>query len=194
MLVADIELAPAAGSFGCGSHTATGVPDPANNRLLIYNRSSTSPRATGSTSSRCRWTTRPVQRSCAASRRAPCHDIGVILGDTMKAACSGGTGTPVQPRRPGRRLARRPDAHPARRRPGRDGRPFGSLRWDGKIIIFGHEPGGGVAAACEATDPALDRSFFFYNAESGDLLGTWTLPRTQGPTENCTLHNYNVSR
>src|SRR5262245_22561882 len=42
VLVADIELSarPQADSFGCGSHTATAVPDPKNNRLLVYNSSS----------------------------------------------------------------------------------------------------------------------------------------------------------
>ena len=122
-----------------------------------------------------------------------CHDIGVILGDVMKAACAGGTGFRVF---------------------SLGGSGGGSLddpallyhvdvptvtvghsaafSWDGETIIFGHEPGGGVQAACEATDPPLDRSFFFYDTDTGALLGTWTLPRAQGPTENCTLHNYNV--
>jgi hypothetical protein len=67
-----------------------------------------------------------------------------------------------------------------------------AFSWDGDTIIFDHEPGGGVAAACEATDPPGDRTFFFYDTESGDLLGTWTLPRPQSSTENCSLHNYNV--
>ena len=60
------------------------------------------------------------------------------------------------------------------------------------MIIFGHEPGGGVAPQCEATDPAFFRTFFFYDGEDGTKLGQWTLPRTQSATENCTLHNYNT--
>jgi hypothetical protein len=33
---------------------------------------------------------------------------------------------------------------------------------------------------------------FFYDSDDGSFLGMWTLPRPQGPTENCTIHNYNV--
>jgi LVIVD repeat len=196
VLVADIELSarPQADSFGCGSHTATGVPDLANNRLLIYNSSSTSPA--------CDWIdiiSVPLDNPAGAAflRREPsmhtCHDIGVILGDTMKAACSGGTGfrvfslggpdggSLVDPL-----LMHHVDV------PGVTVGHSAAFSWDGDTIIFGHEPGGGVAAACEATDPPSDRSFFFYDADSPTLLGTWTLPRPQSATENCTLHNYNV--
>jgi hypothetical protein len=67
-----------------------------------------------------------------------------------------------------------------------------AFTWDGEVIVFGHEPGGGVEAECEATDDPLKRTFFFYDTETGALLGTWTLPRPQGSTGNCTLHNYNL--
>jgi hypothetical protein len=119
--------------------------------------------------------------------------MGVILGDEMKAACAGGDGFDLfSLGGPGGGSLDDPlhlrhvvvptvtIGHSA------------AFSWDGEIVVFGHEPGGGVTAACEATDPPLDRSFFFYDTDSGSLLGTWTLPRTQGPTENCTLHNYNV--
>ncbi len=195
-LVADVELSarPQADSFGCGSHTATAVPDPANGRLLVYNGASTSPQ--------CDWIdiiTVPLDDPADAAfvRREPsmhtCHDIGVILGDVMRAACAGGTGFRVF---------------------SLGGSAGGSLTdpllmhhvdvptvtvghsaaftWDGETIVFGHEPGGGVAAECEATDPAEQKTFFFYDTETGDELGRWTLPRAQGPTENCTLHNYNL--
>ena len=36
------------------------------------------------------------------------------------------------------------------------------------------------------------KSFFFFDTESGELQGKWTLPRDQTEFENCTLHNYNV--
>jgi hypothetical protein len=49
-----------------------------------------------------------------------------------------------------------------------------------------------VAAECEATDAVEKESFFFYETETSDFLGKWTLPRSQSSTENCTLHNYNV--
>ena len=64
--------------------------------------------------------------------------------------------------------------------------------WDGEVLILGWEPGGGSQAECEASDPSVKKSMFFYRAEDGKRLGEWTLPRAQGPDENCTIHNYNV--
>jgi hypothetical protein len=64
--------------------------------------------------------------------------------------------------------------------------------WDGEVLILGWEPGGGLQAECMADDPAIKKSFFFYDADTGRKLGQWTLPRDQGGNENCTLHNYNV--
>jgi LVIVD repeat len=196
VLVADIELSARAqaDSFGCGSHTATAVPDPANGRLLVYNSSSTSPA--------CDWIdiiTIPLNNPAGAAfvRREPsmhtCHDIGVILGDVMKAACAGGTGFRVFSLggAAGGSLTD-PELLYHVDEPGVTIGHSASWSWDGEVIIFGHEPGGGVAAQCEATDPTVNKSFFFHDADTGALLGTWVLPRAQGPTENCTLHNYNV--
>ena len=67
-----------------------------------------------------------------------------------------------------------------------------SFTWDGEVLIFGHEPGGGVAAECEATDDPMKYTYFFYEARTGDPVGSWTLPRPQSSTENCTLHNLNT--
>jgi hypothetical protein len=176
----------------CGSHTATLVPDTKNDRVVVYSN----------VSAGCNFIDIievPLDDPSGASwigsepLEHPCHDMGVILGDVMQAACAGGDGfdqfslggpmggsldDPMHIRHvvvPTVTIG-----HSA------------AWSWDGEIIIFGHEPGGGVAAHCEATDPPLDRSFFFYDADTGALLGTWLLPRAQGPTENCTLHNYNV--
>jgi hypothetical protein len=40
----------------------------------------------------------------------------------------------------------------------------------------------------------VKKSAFFYDADTGEKLGQWTLPRPQDgtPPENCTIHNYNV--
>jgi hypothetical protein len=175
----------------CGSHTATGVPDLANDRLLIYNNSSSGGACAGldivevplddpASSSMLRF--EPAGRNC--------HDTGVILGDAMMAACAGGNGFTVWDLdedsledpvfRYSQTVPTVTIGHSA------------SFTWDGETLIFGHEPGGGVAAECEATDPDTQKSFFFYDADSGAALGRWTLPRPQGATENCTLHNYNV--
>jgi hypothetical protein len=40
-----------------------------------------------------------------------------------------------------------------------------AFTWDSRVTIFGHEPGGGVAAECEATDDDFKKSFFLYDSE-----------------------------
>ena len=76
-LVGEVELSarPQADSPGCGTHTLTLVPD--GDRAVIYNATSggnpalpnpADRSATGSTSSRCRATTRAPPATCAASR------------------------------------------------------------------------------------------------------------------------------
>jgi len=52
----------------CGSHTATGVPDPANDRLIVYSTPSNG-NCDASTSSRSRSTTRRRRRTTTSSRR-----------------------------------------------------------------------------------------------------------------------------
>ena len=122
-----------------------------------------------------------------------CHDISVILGDAMRAACSGGTGFrmfslggPSGGSLTFPELLYRVDV------PTVTVGHSTAFTWNGEIFIFGHEPGGGVAAQCEASDPAALKSFYFYRTSDGALLGTWVLPRGQAANENCTLHNFNV--
>ncbi|MGH7358200.1 MAG: hypothetical protein ACREJR_05235, partial [Candidatus Rokuibacteriota bacterium] len=72
---------------------------------------------------------------------------------------------------------------------------------DGKVIVFGHEPGGGTQPRCTATGTVLPgglvqtddmKSMFFYDTETGEELGRFVLPRDQAVSENCTIHNYNM--
>lgn len=58
------------------------------------------------------------------------------------------------------------------------------------MLVLGWEPGGGAAPECEASDPRVKKSAFFYDARTGKKLGQWTLPRPQSADENCTIHNY----
>jgi hypothetical protein len=67
-----------------------------------------------------------------------------------------------------------------------------AFTWDGRVLIFGHEPGGGGQARCQTTSSITDRSLFFFDARSGADLGSFVMPRAQTATENCTWHNYNV--
>ena len=122
-----------------------------------------------------------------------CHDTGVYLGDSNRAACAGHDGITVWSM----------DAA--------DGGSFedpqflfakmfegvtighsAAYTWDGEVIVFGHEPGGGGQAQCQATSPEVNKTLWFLDADTGDTLGTFLHPRPQGPTENCTWHNYNV--
>jgi hypothetical protein len=174
----------------CGSHTATVAPDLANDRLVVYSN----------VSAGCNFIDiievpldDPGSASLIGSEplEHPCHDMGVILGDAMKAACAGGDGVDVfSLDGPGGLDDPEHLIHIAE--PGVTIGHSAAFTWDGEVIVFGHEPGGGVQAECEATDDPLKKSFFFYDADTGAKLGTWTLPRPQTETENCTLHNYNL--
>ena len=82
--------------FGCGSHTATGVPDLENDRLLVYNSSSA-----GGTCDFFEIVEVPLDDPGSArvinrvDSMHTCHDIGVILGDAMRLACAGGEGARI---------------------------------------------------------------------------------------------------
>jgi hypothetical protein len=137
----------------------------------------------------------------ATDVRTGCHDAGVILGEVNKAACASADtinvwdigandtpgGSPQDPEllftisEPGVGVA------------GTNGRwHSGGFTWDGEVLVAGWEPGGGAEPECEATDPDIDKSMFFYDATTGAKLGTWVLPRPQSAAENCTIHNYNM--
>jgi hypothetical protein len=186
VLVASVDLL-------CGSHTATGVPDLANDRLLVYNNASSNacpgidivevPLDNPAGSHLLR--SEPAGRSC--------HDTGVILGDAMLAACAGGNGFTIfslgGPR--GGSLTD-PLQLNSTVVPTVTIGHSAAFSWDGEVLIFGHEPGGGVDDRCKASDPPTERTYFFYDTTTFNLVGTWTLPRPQSDAENCTLHNLNV--
>jgi hypothetical protein len=191
----------------CGSHTATAVPDRANNRLVVYNQTSGGP---------CFFfdvVEVPFADPAAAKllRQEPlegeraCHDSGVIMGDVNLMACASGGKANVfdigQNVHPGGTITN-PEFLYTIEEPGVGPKPPGephsgnwhsaTFTWDGNVLILGWEPGGGSQAECEATDPDVTHTMFFYDAHTGSKLGQWTLPRKQSAKENCTLHNYNV--
>ena len=137
----------------------------------------------------------------ATDVRTGCHDAGVILGTVNKAACASADTINVwdigSNATPGGSLLN-PEllftiSEPGVGQAGTNGRwHSAAFTWDGRVLVAGWEPGGGAEAECEATDPDVDKSLFFYDAETGAKLGQWVLPRPQGADENCTLHNYNV--
>jgi hypothetical protein len=218
-LVGEVELSAVAGRAdmpGCGTHTLTLVPDLADNRVLIYNATSGGNANLPPGQQDCDWLDIiqvPLADPGAATflHREPlegghaAHDSGVILGNVNMAAVASGHmsnvfdigdnewpgGSPEDPsilytiEEPGVCNAGDPvlcngNWHSA------------AFSWDGGKIILGWEPGGGAAPECEATDPPVKKSAFFYDAATGAKLGQWTLPRPQSSTENCTIHNYNA--
>jgi len=122
-----------------------------------------------------------------------CHDTGVILGNGLKAACAGGNGFSVWSMDPadGGSLTD-PQILYSRAVEGVSIGHSAAFTWDGETVIFGHEPGGGGQAQCQATSPEVNKTMFFFDADTGDEVGRWVLPRPQTNTENCTIHNYNI--
>jgi len=204
-LIGSVEIGARAeaDAAGCGSHTVTAVPDPDNDRLVIYNQSGGTCGA-GATSVHVfeiplddpsnPTTPEPIALTDAGG----CHDSGVILGDANLMACASGPAANVYDigdnEFPGGSLT---DPVPLYRvsEPGvGTGGNWHSaaFTWDGEVLILGWEPGGGARPECEATDPDVKKSWFFYDAQTGAKLGEYALPRPQTSAENCTIHNYNV--
>jgi hypothetical protein len=129
-----------------------------------------------------------------------CHDIGVLLNKgTDLAVCAAGHAVVFD-------ISDR--AAPSKltdfTAPGVTTWHSAAFSWDGSVTVMGWEPGGGIFPRCLATGSPLApfdepgfqtadmKSIFFFDTESGDLLGKWVLPRPQTILENCTIHNYSI--
>ena len=131
-----------------------------------------------------------------------CHDAGVILGDVNMAACASADFTNVfdigDNATPGGSIEDPVFLYgieePGVGGVGTNGRwHSAAFTWDGEVLVLGWEPGGGAQPECESTDPDVDKSMFFYDAQTGAKLGQWVLPHPQdGAGENCTIHNFNI--
>jgi hypothetical protein len=196
----------------CGSHTAS-VAGVSGNNLIVYSNNSSAAGCDGGPADGdfMDVIAVPLDNPGAASliRREPLfgptnpavtpggHDVGVIRGSVNLAVTASADTTNVfsigPPR--GGTLEDPLFLYPILE-PGVDGLQgrwhSAALTWDGEVIILGWEPGGGAAPECEATDPDVKKSMFFYDADTGAKLGQWTLPRPQSSAENCTIHNYNI--
>ena len=217
-LIGEVELSarPQADAPGCGTHTLTLAPDLEDDRVLIYNATSGGNPALPDDIEECDWVDIiqvPLDNPGAASllHREPLsgghapHDNGVILGDVNKLAVASGHMSEVfdigANDTPGGSLED-PVSLYTIEEPGvcNTGDPVlcngnwhsAAFTWDGEVVIMGWEPGGGTQPECEANDPPVKKSMFFYDADTGEKLGQWTLPRPQSSTENCTIHNYNI--
>lgn len=200
----------------CGSHTAT-LAGTEGGSLIVYSNISSSSGCDGGNPDGDFMDVLSIPLSNPAGatllRREPlqgptdpavatgCHDVGVIRLDVNKAACASADTINVfdigDNSTPGGTLS--DPVHlfsitePGVGDSSTNGRWHSAAwTWDGEVIAAGWEPGGGTQAECEASDPAVDKSMFFYNGTTGAKLGQWVLPRAQGPDENCTIHNYNI--
>ncbi|MGH2655345.1 MAG: LVIVD repeat-containing protein [Actinomycetota bacterium] len=197
---------------GCGSHTATLVPDLESDRLLVYSNNSSGagrpvcdamdiievPTDDPSSASHIGYV--PLTGGSLGSNNG-CHDAGAILGDVNKLVCASGHAANVfSIGAPGGGTLENPqflytieESDAFGNKVGIGGRWHSAgFTWDGEVIVLGWEPGGGGAAECEATDPDIKKSMFFYDADTGAKLGQWVLPNPQGADENCTIHVYNI--
>ena len=214
-LVGEVELSarPQADAPGCGTHTLTLVPEVEDGRVLIYNQTSGGNAALPPALQQCDWLDViqvPLDDPGAASflHREPlegghaAHDSAVILGDVNMLTVASGHMTNVfsigaprggAPEDPLFLYTIEEEGVCNTGGPLCNGNWHSAgFSWDGEVIILGWEPGGGAAPECEATDPPVKKSAFFYDADTGAKLGQWTLPRPQSAAENCTIHNYNT--
>jgi len=76
-----------------------------------------------------------------------------------------------------------------------------SFTWDGKLVLFGDEAGGGTQPRCRTQDAPTLGAMWFYDLASLDTLdptvveptlGSFKIDRLQGDVANCTTHNFNV--
>ncbi len=63
-----------------------------------------------------------------------------------------------------------------------------AFSWDGSIVAFGDESGGGGLPRCADPDDLQGR-IWFLEIESGELLTNYKIPRAEEGT--CTMHNFN---
>jgi len=186
-----------------GAHTASGFPDLENNRFIVISSASSSGGNAGFDLIEV-----PLDDPAAAAvihSEVPvparsCHDTAVFTGAGL-IGCAGGNGWALWSTDP--TVCSETD-------PVECGSPTDPLQIhsqqvggvsighaisfssDGSTVIFGHEPGGGSQAQCQASTVARNKTVFFYDTTTFEEVGQWTLPRPQTSAENCTIHNYNV--
>lgn len=199
----------------CGSHTHTLVPDPANGRVLVY--VSSYPLGTAALGPNCqsphgfvsivsvpdanpraatvsKYTLDPATET--ATYPLPggpfvfraCHDITVFVEiKRAAAACLSESqmwdiSDPANPSF----LWRFDD--PVVNTANTDLWHSSSFTWDGKVVAFGDESGGGGAARCTNPNDNQGRVWFL-DAATGAFLANYKIPRSEPAV--CTMHNFN---
>lgn len=205
-------------STDCGSHTHTLVPDPDNGRVLVYVSSyplggaALGPNCVrqedGGGHSKISIINVPLDNPTAATVSAyhldegtewatyldaftfrACHDISVFTELNLAAAACLSEGQlwdisdPLNPT-----LKWRYD-NPVVNPENIDLFHSATFSWDGKVVAFGDESGGGGAARC--VDPNDDQGrIWFLDTETGEELASYKIPRSVEETR-CTMHNFN---
>jgi hypothetical protein len=201
----------------CGSHTHTLLPEAENNRAIIYVSSyplggaaigpDCRPMESGDGHNQVSIVNVPLGDPAAASvtpyyldpATSPstylgaftfkaCHDISVFKELKLAAAaCLGESqlwdiSDPLAPQL--KWSFDQPVVNPANI----DLWHSATFSWDGEIVTFGDESGGGTAARC--VDPADQQGrIWFLDTDTGALLTNYKIPRSV--SETCTMHNFN---
>ena len=203
---ADADDLVAAVPTDCGSRTHTVVPDPRNHRVLLYvssgptvpeyNNDPVWRQECSSEHDKFQIVSVPLHHPEDAEVLADvpldgghsCQDVGVLLTWRAKlAVCAGKEAIVFDISNLGEPQRLTSFTH--------DGVPkwnSAALSKDGSVTALGWEPGNGVEPACQAGDPDRSKSVFFYDTSSGDLLGSWVLPRAQSAHENCAIGSVSV--
>jgi hypothetical protein len=191
----------------CGSHTNTLLPDAANGRVLVYVSSYPSAVPSG-VSPVCQFPhgyisiiTVPLANPAAATvskyyldaatevfSMAACHDIAVFL-EIKRAAASCFTENQIWD------ISDLANPHfmwrfddPAVNRAANDLWHSATFSWDGTVVAFCDESGGGAQPRC--TDPTDQQGrIWFVSMATHSLLGTYKIPRSE--PEQCTTHYFN---
>jgi hypothetical protein len=200
----------------CGSHTHTLVPDLANDRVLLY--VSSYGLTSGSIGPDCQADHNkisivevPLDDPADASvlREQPlhpdtqflvgsdilpgllttrgCHDITVYQKIGLAAAACLAEGQLWDISDPAN-----PDTLNAVRIDNPDIQVWHSsaFTWDGKVVAFGDENGGGIFPRCRSTDPSTAGAIWFYRVSDTAELGYFKIPRFE-ETGVCTAHLFN---
>jgi hypothetical protein len=198
----------------CGSHTHTLVPDPGNDRVFLYVSSyplggaaigpNCQPLETGDGHSKISIVEVPLDDPAAATVTPyfldegtewatylgaftfrACHDIAVFVEiQRAAAACMSEAqlwdiSDPANPAFLWR--YDNPVVNPANI----DLFAVAAFSWDGTVVAFGDESGGGGAARC--VDPTDDQGrVWFVDASSGTELGSYKIPRSEAGV--CTVN------
>ncbi|HEX6290843.1 MAG TPA: hypothetical protein VFZ66_16785 [Herpetosiphonaceae bacterium] len=199
----------------CGSHTNTLVPDPANSRVLIY--VSSYPLGTAAIGPNCQVPhgfisivdvplSSPASASVSKYYLDPatelgnflsggrpydftaCHDISVFTELNLAAAACMSEAQIWDISDPANPVFLRRFDDPVINTRNSDLWHSAAFSWDGRVVAFGDESGGGSAARC-ATPNDLRGRIWFLDLESWTLQGTFKIPRVV--TTSCTMHNFN---